>query len=243
MFYLPLLFLLAAELPTTHPLDRGAVTNAMRKALAANPDFREANIEILDLSRFPFPDGVVEFDWKGLTPPATEQSTERWRGVLRQDVSHSFSIWAVVRITTPCGRVIATQTIRPDEPIGPSELREESYDGFPSEDCKDRTPSVIGKVATRTILSNTPIVRAMLAPPASVLKGETAIAEYHNEAVRLSLSVIAERNGRIGEVIRVLNPDTHKTFFAQVTGEGKVMIESGSRPQALTPSLPPGDQP
>jgi flagella basal body P-ring formation protein FlgA len=242
MFYLPLLFLLAAELPTTHPLDRGAVTNAMRKALASNPDYRDANIEILDLSRFPFPDGQVEFDWKGLTPPGAEQSTERWRGLLRQDVNHSFSIWAVVRITTPCTRVLATQTIRPDEPIGTSELREESYDGFPSDGCKDRAANVIGKVATRTILQNTPIARTMLALPASVLKGETAVAEYHNDAVRLSLSVIAERSGRIGEVIRVLNPDTHKTFFAQVTGEGKVLIESGSRPQSLTPSLPIGDQ-
>jgi flagella basal body P-ring formation protein FlgA len=238
MFYLPLLFLLAAELPATHPLDRGAVTNAMRKALAASQDYRDASIEILDLSRFPFPDGEVEFDWKGLTPPAAEQSTERWRGVLRQDVNHSFSIWAVVRITVPCTRVLAVQAIRQEEPIAASSVREESYEGFPSESCRDHAASLIGKVATRTILPNTPVVRAMLVAPASVIKGEPAIAEYRGDAVWLTLSVVAERNGRIGDVIRVLNPDTHKTFFAQVTGEGKVLIESGSRPSST-----PGDQP
>jgi len=226
MFYLPLFLLLAAELPATHPLDRDAVMSAMKKALAASPESRDANIEILDLSRFPVPDGEVEFDWKALTPPATEQSTERWRGMLRHDGDHSFSIWAVVRITVPCTRIVAVQNIRQDEPITASQIREESYLGFPSESCADTIASVLGKVATRTLLANTPIVRAMLLPPASVLKGEQAQAEYRGDAVRLSLPVIAERNGRIGEVIRVLNPETHKTFLAQVTGEGKVLIES-----------------
>ena len=55
MFYLLLLFLLAAELPATHPLDRESVLSAMKKALAASPDRKDANIEIVDLSRFPVP--------------------------------------------------------------------------------------------------------------------------------------------------------------------------------------------
>ncbi len=239
MFYLPLLFLLAAQFPATHALDRGTVINAMRKALGGSPGYRDADIEIVDLSRFPVPDGEVEFDLKGLAPPAEEQSTARWRGVLRQDANHIFSIWAVVRITVPCTRIVAAQTIRQEEPIAASQLRQESYHGFPSESCGDRLGSVIGKVATRTLLANTPIVRSMLEAPASVLKGEQAIAEYRSDAVELSLPVIPERNGRIGEVIRVLNPETHKTFLAQVTGEGKLLIESGSRAPSLTTSDKP----
>jgi flagella basal body P-ring formation protein FlgA len=239
MFYLPLLLLLAVELPSTHLLDQETVLSAMKKALAESPAHPDANIEIIALSRFPVPDGEVEFDWKALTPPAAEQSTERWRGVVRHDVDHSFSIWAVVRITAPCTRIIAVQNIRQEEPISASEVREESYVGFPSEGCTESMGSVIGKVATRTLLANTPIVRSMLAPPASVLKGEQAIAEYHGDAVWLSLPVIAERNGRIGDVIRVLNPETHKTFLAQVTGEGQVLIESASR----AASLIAGDKP
>jgi flagella basal body P-ring formation protein FlgA len=243
MFYLPLLFLLAAELPATqpatHPLDRATVLSAMRKALAASPDSSDAKIEIVDMSRFPVPDGEVEFDWKALTPPAAEQSTSRWRGVLRRDENHAFSIWAVVRLTVLCTRITAAEIIRPEEPITASQIREESYQGFPSESCRGNAGTVIGKVATRTLLTNTPIVGAMLAAPASVLKGEQAVAEYRGDAVWLSLPVIPERNGRIGEVIRVLNPQSHKTLLAQVIGEGKVLIESGSRAAALTT----GDQP
>jgi flagella basal body P-ring formation protein FlgA len=82
------------------------------------------------------------------------------------------------------------------------------------------------------------IVGSMLAAPASVLKGQQAIAEYRGDTVRLSLSVIAERSGRIGEVIRVTNPDSRKTFLAEVTGEGRVLIESGSR----APSPATGDK-
>jgi flagella basal body P-ring formation protein FlgA len=88
-------------------------------------------------------------------------------------------------------------------------------------------------------LAKTAIAGTMLAPPASVLKGEQAIAEYRGDAVWLSLPVIAERNGRIGEVIRVLNPESHKMLLAQVIGEGKVLIESGSRAASLTT----GDKP
>jgi flagella basal body P-ring formation protein FlgA len=235
-FLLPL-FLLAAEVPSTHPLDREVVIRAMRKTLAAQPEHADANLEIVDLSHFPVPDGEMEFDWKGLTPPATGQSTARWRGVVRHNVDHVYSIWAMVRLTIPCRRIIATQTIRQDEPIVASQLQEESYDGFPAESCNQSISDVIGKVATRTISMNTPVIGAMLAPPAAVLKGEQATAEYHGDAVWLSLPVIVERSGRIGEVIPVRNPVSHKILLAQVTGQGKVSIEGASG----IPSLASGD--
>jgi flagella basal body P-ring formation protein FlgA len=133
-----------------------------------------------------------------------------------------------------CKRILATQMIRPDEPIAASQLLEESYDGFPSETCDGSLGAVIGKVATRTISPNMPITRAMLAAPASVLKGEQAVAVYRDDAVWLTLPVIAERSGRIGEVIPVRNPVSHKLLLAQVTGEGKVLIEEASRPTSLT---------
>jgi flagella basal body P-ring formation protein FlgA len=229
MLYLPLLFLnLAAELPSTHPLDPDTVMRAMRKALAARPQHADANIEIVDLSHFPVPDGELEFDWKGLTPPGPGQSTARWRGVVRHNVDHTYSIWAVVRLTVPCKKIIAIQTIRPDEPIMASQLQEESYDGFPSDSCDEGVGNVIGKVTTRTISANMAIVSGMVAPPAAVLKGEQATAEYHGDAVWLSLPVIIERSGRVGEVIPVLNPVSHKVLLAQVTGQGKVSIEGAT---------------
>jgi flagella basal body P-ring formation protein FlgA len=150
---------LVADLATVHPLDREVVTRAMRGALAEN-----MNLEIVEISQFPVPDGEIAFDWKDLTPPAAGQSTARWRGVVRRDADHPFSIWAVVRVTAPCERVIAAQTIRPDEPIKASQLREESYQGFPSESCAVGIDGVIGKVATLTLSANTPIVRAMPRP-------------------------------------------------------------------------------
>lgn len=234
MLYLPVLFLtLAADVPTSHPPDRDAVMLAMKKAMADRPD---AHIEIVDLSHFAVPDGEMEFDWKGLTPPATGQAVARWRGIIRHDIDHIYSIWAVVRITVPCKRIVATETLRPDEPIVASQLREDFYDGFPSESCTENINNVIGKVATRTVLANSPVVRGMLAAPAAVVKGEQATAEYHSDAVWLSLPVIVERSGRIGEVIPVQNPVSHKILLAQVTGAGKVSIEVASGTPSRSPS-------
>lgn len=229
MFSLPLLLLLAADVPTTHPLDPETVMRAMRKAVPVRPDREEAQIEIVDLSHFPVPDGPLEFDWKNIAPPGSGQSTARWRGIVRRDMDRTFSIWAVVRITVPCKRVVAAEPIKPDEPITASQLQEESYEGFPSETCESKIENVVGKVATRNISTNSPVLRTMLATPASVLKGEQAIAEYRSGGVMLSLPVIVQRNGRIGEIIQVLNPTSHKTLLAQVIGEGRVTIEGASR--------------
>jgi flagella basal body P-ring formation protein FlgA len=228
MFYF-LLLLLAADVPATHPLDRETVLRAMRKTLDARPERADANIEIVDLSHFPVPDGDIEFDWKGLTPPASGQGPARWRGFVRHDVDHTYSIWAVVRLTALCNRILAVQAIRPGDPITASQLQEEPYEGFPSEGCNGSVSNVIGKVATRTIQANTPITGVMLALPASVLKGEQAVAQYRDDQVSLTLPVIVERNGRIGDVIPVSNPVSHKILLAQVVGQGKVVIEGASR--------------
>ena len=233
MFYLFLL-LLAADVPATHPLDRDTVMLAMKKTLATHPEHAGSNIEIVDLSHFPVPDGDVEFDWKGLTPPASGQGPARWRGFVRHDVDHTYSIWAIVRLTALCNRILAVQAIRPDDPIAASQLQEEPYEGFPSESCNGNVANVIGKVATRTILANTPIMSSMLAVPASVLKGEQAVAQYRDDQVSLTLPVIVERTGRIGDTIPVRNPISHKILFAQVIGQGKVVIEGASRAASLT---------
>jgi flagella basal body P-ring formation protein FlgA len=223
MLFSLLVFLVADTVPTHLP-DPEAMMQAMRKTLPG-PDVK---IEIVDASRFPVPDGDMQFDWKGLTPPATGQSIARWRGVIRRDQDHTFSIWAVVRITAPCRRIVTTQTIRPDEPITASQVSEESYQGFPADNCAAAISDVLGKVATRTVLANTPVVPAMLAAPASILKGEQAIAEYQGDAIHLSLPVIAERNGRVGEIIPVRNLASRKVMQARVTGERRVSINDSS---------------
>lgn len=194
---------------------------AMRKALASPA----IQIEIVEVSHFPVPDGAIEFARKDLTAPSSPRTPARWRGSILSADGHRFSIWADVHLTASCHRVIAAEALPPDMPIRGSQLREESYEGFPSEACSWQAEEAVGLAPNRTIPANSPLSREFLVQPPAVHKGDDVIAEYRTAAVRLTLSVVAERNGRVGETIPVLNPSSHKVFQARVAGPGTVAVD------------------
>src|SRR5207245_1108141 len=86
--------------------------SAMYKTL----DTREAKIEIVEFSHFPAPEGALEFAWKDLAPPASARTPTRWRGYVRHDGNRRFAVWAMVRVTAQCRRVVAAKALRVRNP-------------------------------------------------------------------------------------------------------------------------------
>ena len=79
----------------------------------------------------------MEFDWKGLTPPANGQSTARWRGVRAArrgpyifDLGRGADHRSVQQVIAAAEHHTAGRADRRT-----AQIREESYDGFPSETC------------------------------------------------------------------------------------------------------------
>jgi flagella basal body P-ring formation protein FlgA len=192
----------------------------MRKALEP----LAADVEILEVSHFPAPEGEIEFSWKDLALPASPHAASRWRGFIRYDDDRRFAIWADVRITAECRRVVAVSTLRPGLPIRAEQVREETYQGFPLGKNLG-LEDVAGRALLRTVRSGDAITQDLLVEPMVIAKGAPLIAEYISGRIRLKIPVVAERAGRMGEMISVRNPSSQKVFAARVRGEGIVVVE------------------
>jgi flagella basal body P-ring formation protein FlgA len=65
--------------------------------------------------------------------------------------------------------------------------------------------------------------------PTVIAKGSPVTAEYTSGAIRLKVPVIAERAGRVGDLIQVRNPSSQKVFSARVRNEEYVVVEENLR--------------
>jgi flagella basal body P-ring formation protein FlgA len=221
----------ARPTPGTRVLSPDALQMAMRKAL----DPVDAEIEIIEASHFPAPDGEIEFSWKDLVPPASPGAASRWRGFVRHEGDRRFAIWAVVRITASCRRVVATTALRPGEPVRTDQVREETYQGFPlTQNLSWGLGSVVGRAVLRSVSAGGRITPEMLVEPVLVAKGSPVVAEYLSGTIQLRVPAIAERAGRMGDVIAVRNRSSQKILAARVSGQGRVTVDKNGESGRVT---------
>lgn len=198
------------------PLDPERLLDAMRQQI---PD---ARIEVLDYSRFPVPEGDLDFPRAGLRGGI-------WRGVVRYGGVHRLAVWARVKVSVTTARVVAVEEIRPGRPIDAASLKLETRDDFPGADSFPSTlDEVAGRVARRPIPAGMPIRAAWLDEPKAVVRGETVQVEVREGTAVLQLSGLAQDSGAVGQTIRVMNPMSNRKFSARVEAKGKVSV-GGSR--------------
>ena len=104
------------------------------------------------MSNAPAPEGKLQFPITGLTvasgiDPATPVM---WRGYVLYADGRKFALWARVRISATMSRVVATELLSPGEVVQKSQLRLETYEGFPLRNEAARNlEEVIGRVPHR----------------------------------------------------------------------------------------------
>lgn len=79
---------------------------------------------------------------------------------------------------------------------------------------------IVGKQAVSQIRENHIVVERMVAMPLVVKRRQIATLVYEKNNLVIRTKVQAKENGRIGDIIRVINPETKKEFLAQVLGAG-----------------------
>lgn len=207
-------------------LDRGRVLQAMRESLQ-DPD---ARIDITETSLNAVPHGRLEFPLETLGKPAfaTQRDPALWRGEVVYGDDHRYAVWARVRVTVPCERIVATEALKPRQAIDSREFRVEHSDCFPSLDGPERTPTVslLGMVPLRTIAAGSEIRPEFLTRPNDVNRGDTVHVEVVSGAAHLVLIAKAESGGRSGDFIIIRNPSSNRTFRARIKDKDQVVVQT-----------------
>jgi flagella basal body P-ring formation protein FlgA len=204
------------------PLDPAQLLTAMRRA------FPDARIEIVEYSRQPVPEGLIEFTQDGLHHPQTGD-TALWNGAVRYAGNRRFVVWARVKITASVQRVLALGDLKPGRAIDPGQVLLQTREEFPAAgNFAQVVDEVAGKSPRLAIRAGIEIRLDQLVPAREVKHGETVRVDVFGGAAHLEFEGVAESCGAVGEMISVRNPSSHRQFRARVEGKGRVSVGSNS---------------
>lgn len=204
----------------TEPLDPAKALVAMTNSLA----IPGAEIQILELSRFPTPPGEVTFPRETLPQPGLND-TAVWKGYVTHSGGRA-AIWANVRIAVKSSRVVAAANLQAGHLLSASDVRVEEFSGFPR-----RAPAMIdkdeaiGRAARRAIRAGAPLFAADLTEPNDIERGQTVRVEVRSGGAFLKLEATAESAGRRGDTIPFRNLSSGKIFRARVQEKGRAVLE------------------
>jgi flagella basal body P-ring formation protein FlgA len=197
-----------------------------RRAIEQALDFPEARIEIVETSRHAAPPGPLVFSRSSVKPPASGDATPvQWRGYIEYGTNRRFHVWARVRITASISRVVTTEPLRAGEPIGPGQVRLESFEGFPFGDpAANRLEQVVGQTLRRPLTAGVPVPAHWLEKPLDVKRADVVKVRVRNGAAIILAEGVAEAGGRRGDTISVRNASSGSTFRAKITGPQQVTL-------------------
>jgi flagella basal body P-ring formation protein FlgA len=199
-------------------LDPERIREAMLKQIPG------AKLRMLEFSRFPAPEGELEFPLAGLRVTA---GTATWNGWVRYGADRKFRVWARVEVTLAAERIVATDVLRAGQVITAAQVRLEKREAIPSGRAFAGTlDEVVGKIVRRPVAAGTALESAWLDTPRDVSRGETVRVEVRQGGALLELEGEAEASGSVGQRIPVLNPVSKKRFFARVEAKGRVSVGS-----------------
>ncbi len=188
--------------------------SSLRRGFQSAPDALQINL--LDFTRTPVPRGPITFSAAG------PDQSGLWRGHIQYDATHTFPIWAKVRITTEQTWIEAVEPLAPGKPIEASQLKTQTGPRFPFAPAP--ATEVVGKIPLRAIKPGEPILRSMLTEPKEVERGEKVNVEVKSGEALLSFDAVAESSGRAGDSVLIKNPENGRRFQARVEAKRKVVV-------------------
>ncbi len=205
----------AGELCVTRPvapLDADRIRRAMRERLPA------AEIDLIDFSRWPVPEGALEFPLSGLRE-------DIWSGGVIYAGGRRFPVWARVRVRVSVPAAVALRDLRAGERLDRAAFRSETRTAAMSSGLFPASaPEAAGKRLRRPVRAGSAIPAAWLETPPDVIRGDRVHVEVRSGAARVAFEGEAQGSGSAGQTIPVLNPETGRRFSARIEGPGRVEV-------------------
>lgn len=201
---------------TVTPLDAARVLSALRSGLP------EGEVELLEVSRAPAPEGELVFPanrWR-----RAPGGGYFWNGYVRYAGTKRFAVWAKVAIHARIPVVVATTDLKSGRPIEPAQIRVETRDDPLTSGLVRSVDEAVGKYPRRPIRAGIAISAQWLDRAPEVLRGDRVKVEVWSGAAHLELDARAEAAAALGQRVPVRNPDTQRRFFARVEGKARASV-------------------
>lgn len=208
---------------------RALTADAVRAAIRATLH-SDARVEVLAISKGKVPEGQLVFPLSGLSASTNVDSLTpvSWRGEVIYDSSHKFTVWARVRMAATMTRVVSRDLLLPGQTVSAAQVALEPFEDFPLRANLARSlDEVIGHTLLRAIKPGTPVMRADLAEPLQVRRGESVLVTAVAGGAQLRMEAVAENSGKQGDMISLRNPRSGKTFRARVEGPDQALVVAG----------------
>jgi flagella basal body P-ring formation protein FlgA len=172
----------------------------------------------------------------GVTPPAfdieipadaaLEKRLRVWATTTGKDgVLRRVPSWWTVKAFGPV--IVARRGLRAGEQVRPIDVAVEERDVAGTPGALLIADPGMGNSrwrATRFIQPGAVLRRADIEPAPEVLRGQQIRVSVVSDAFTIETTGIARDEGRVGDLIAVSKPGTPERYFAEVTGERKVLI-------------------
>jgi flagella basal body P-ring formation protein FlgA len=215
----------------TRTLAQGEVASALGAELGT-----DVSLRLLEFSRYPVPEGKLEFPKSGLQLPAVGTGGRPlfWRGLVRVSASRTVPVWARVVLSVSRKTVVARSNLPAGKRIPAESIEAVVVAALPfGEAALDDPGKAAGKVLRRSVRAGQAVYPEMLVEARAVERGDRIEATATLGGASLGFAAVAESAGSSGETITVTNTQTGKHLRAVVEGPGKVSVietNKGGRP-------------
>ncbi|MBI4902009.1 MAG: flagellar basal body P-ring formation protein FlgA [Acidobacteria bacterium] len=200
---------------------------AMLQAFASNAAFKaQVKVEVIDWSRYPTPDGRIEFSLSALPRRVDGAQPVLWKGWVRLPTGRSVPVWAKAKLTTDCIVATALRSHPSGHRLGEADFAVERREVFPTQVLLAKGPptKIAGRLLRHAVKSGDILTAQDLMEPVAVQSGQVLAAEVQEGAVRLKVEVIAETKGRIGDTIWLHSSSGGRRFRGTVLSDEQVRV-------------------
>ena len=140
--------------------------------------------------------------------------------------SPNWTIYVPVRLHAWIDAVVAATNLMPNTKLTADLLTSARVDMFASNGgLVTEAARAEGKILRVGLLAGAPVLSPFLEMPIVVHRGQRVLLTLTDATMIIRATALALEDGRMGESIRVENPDTNKTLQATVAGDGTVEIK------------------